>query len=115
MAEQNIQLPAYSMFAKTPVYSNVPVELEGIKQTAIVFGLQVPPGIGDATDILYTVSLGGASRLDLIADKFYGTPELWWVVAQVNSGTDPLVGFDVGQTIRVPTRQRLGTLGIMSV
>jgi hypothetical protein len=115
MPEQNIQLPPYSMFSKTPVYADVPVEIEGDKQTAIVPGLQVPPVVEDQSDILYKVSQGGAARLDLIADEFYGTPELWWVLAQVNPGTDPLIGFELGQSVRVPTRTRLATLGILNV
>jgi len=115
MPEQNIQLTPYSMFSKTPIYSSVPVEIEGSKTTSLILGLQVPPVIEDVSDVLYKVSQGGAARLDLISDKFYGTPELWWVIAQVNPGTDPLVGFSIGQTIRVPTRHRLATLGILNV
>ena len=103
------------MFTKTPVYSGVTVEIEGQRQTTLVGGMMVPAVTQDATDTLYRVAQGGERRLDLISDNFYGTPELWWVVAVVNPGTDPLIGFSVGQTIRVPTRQRLATLGIMNV
>jgi len=115
MPDQNIPLPPYSMFSKTPIYSGVTVEVEGQRQTAIVGGMMVPAVVQDSTDILYRVSQGGERRLDLISDNFYGTPELWWVIAVVNPGTDPLVGYEVGQTIRVPTRQRLATLGILNV
>jgi len=103
------------MFSATPAYDNVNVEIEGVRQNVIVFGLMVPAVVPDASDILYTVPQAGEGRMDLISQQFYGTPELWWAIAQVNNLNDPLVGFVANQTVRVPTKERLAAEGILSV
>jgi hypothetical protein len=110
-----IELPAFSMFTATPPYDNVDAEIEGNREKIIVFGLLVDPVVADATDILYRVPQAAESRLDLISQHHYGTPALWWVVALVNNVIDPLVGFPVGTTIRVPTRERLASEGVLSI
>jgi nucleoid-associated protein YgaU len=103
------------MFAATPVYDGISAEVEGTRQKVVVFGLLVDPVVPDATDELYRVPQGGESRFDLISKKFYGVPDLWWVLALVNNIVDPLVGVTVGQNIRVPTRNRLASEGILTV
>ena len=104
MAGQRIQLPAYSMFSATPVY-----ETEGVIQ----LGLMQDVVVADASDELFVVPAGGVERLDLISFNFYGTPELWWVVARLNNIQDPLVGAPAGTRLRIPTRQRLASEGIL--
>lgn len=94
------------MFSNTPVY-----EVGGVVQ----FGLMTDAVIADPTDQIYTVPPGGVERLDLISMQFYGTPELWWVLARVNTVQDALVGIPVNTQIRVPTRQRLASEGILNV
>lgn len=110
-----IELPPFSMFSATPVYDGVEAEIEGERQKIIVFGLMVEAVVPAASDVLYTVPQAGEGRLDLISQQFYGTPELWWAVAVVNDLRDPLIGFEAGQTIRVPTKERLASIGILSV
>ena len=86
------------MFSKTPVY-----DVNGV----IVFGLQQPvvlPAIGDE---IYTVTLPLENRLDKISTLFYGTPTLWWAIAQVNNLVDVLIGVPVGTQLRIPNRSRL--------
>lgn len=106
MAGQRIELPAYSMFATTPVY-----DVEG----TIVFGLMADVIVPDITDQLFIVPLAGVNRLDLISEEFYGTPSLWWVIARVNNIQDPLVSVPVSTTIRVPTKDRLASAGVLNV
>lgn len=106
MAGQRIELPPYSMFATTPVY-----EVEG----EIVFGLLKDVIVPDPSDQLYTVDGSGVSRLDAISYKFYGTPQLWWVIARCNDIVDPLVGVPLNTSIRVPTKARLAAEGILNV
>jgi hypothetical protein len=101
-----VDLPRFSMFAKTPVY-----EVGG----ELVFGLMRDPVVPDATDIAYTVPKAAEYRLDLIANEFYGVSELWWVIAMVNNIADPLVGAAPGSVIRVPTKERLSGEGIMNI
>lgn len=105
MAGQRVQLPPYSMFSSTPVY-----ETEGIIQ----FGLMQDAVSADASDQLFVVPPAGVERLDLIAFNFYGTPELWWVVTRLNNIQDPIVGVPVGTKLRIPTRQRLASEGILN-
>jgi hypothetical protein len=106
MAGQRIELPPYSMFTSTPIY-----EVDGV----IVFGLMSEAVVADPTDEVWPVPPAGVPRLDLLSDSFYGTPELYWVLAEVNTELDPLVGIPAGTKIRVPTKERLAALGIINV
>lgn len=106
MAGQRIELPPYSMWATTPVY-----EVDG----DIVFGLMADVVVPDVSDTLFVVPSAGVSRLDLLSQEFYGTAELWWVLARVNNLQDPLMGVPVSTTIRVPTKERLSALGVLTV
>jgi|SRR5882724_6864422 len=106
MSGQRIELPAYSMMATTPVY-----DVGG----DIVFGLMADVIVPDLTDQLFIVPLAGVNRLDLISDEFYGTPALWWVIARVNNIQDALVAVPVDTIIRVPTKDRLASLGVLNV
>ena len=94
------------MFAKTPVYE---------VGSDVVFGLQVPVIVPNTTDLVYTVPTPGEFRLDLISTQFYGVPDLWWVIAAVNDIGDPLVGVPAGTLIRIPSKDRLASEGILSV
>lgn len=97
-ATKKVQLPSLSMFSKTPVY-----EVNG----NVVFGLQQPvvlPAIGDE---IFTVPLAIENRLDRISYKFYGTPNLWWAIAQVNNLVDVFLDVPVGTHLRIPKRARL--------
>ena len=94
------------MFAKTDVYT-----VEG----TIVFGLMQDVVVPHSTDTLTKVSPGQEQRLDLISAQSYGTPELWWVIARVNNLIDPEEGFEVAQQIRIPTKERLASLGVLNV
>lgn len=42
-----------------------------------------------------------ADRLDLISDKYYGSPEYWWIILSAN---DYQLEFDIeaGEILRVP-------------
>jgi nucleoid-associated protein YgaU len=106
MAGQRVELPAYSMFATTPVY-----EVGG----EIVFGLMKDVIVPDPSDTLYTVGPADVPRLDLISYRFYGTPALWWVIARVNDIVDALSGIPLNTQIRIPTKARLASEGILNV
>jgi len=106
MAGQRIELPPYSMFAETPVYE---------VGSDIVFGLMQDVIVPDPSDDIYTVPPAGAGRLDLIADNFYGAAQLWWVIARVNTINDPLIGPQIGDRLRIPTKQRLAAAGVLNV
>ena len=94
------------MFATTPIY-----EVGG----DIVFGLMTPVVLPDPTDEIWPVPAAGVYRLDLLSYGFYGTPELYHVLADVNNFIDPLVGIPQGTLMRVPTKQRLAAEGVLNV
>lgn len=53
--------------------------------------------------------LNGTDRLDLLANQYYGSPDLWWQIARAN----PDLGIDwtflpAGLVIRVPFGQAAG-------
>lgn len=106
MAGQRIELTNYSMFAETPIYE---------VGEDIVLGLMRDVVVPDNSDVLYNVPPGGTHRLDLISSTHYGTPHLWWVIARVNNLVDPLLGVVSGAIIRLPTRARLASEGILNV
>lgn len=66
------------------------------------------------TDIFHKVAPNEVGRLDIIADKYYRNPLLWWVIAQANDIYDPIKGVPVGTTLRVPLLETLyGYNGIL--
>lgn len=106
MIAQRIELPQFSMFTKTLVYEVNGVAVPGLLRDAVVL---------DPSDLTFTVPPGGVHRLDLISNQFYGTPQLWWVIAAVNNIVDPLYGVEQGTQLRIPTRSRLSAEGVLTV
>lgn len=106
MAGQRIELPPYSMFTNTPIY-----EVDG----EVVFGLLRDSVVPDASDSIYIVPSAAEGRLDLISNYHYGVPYLWWVIARVNEINDAMIGPVTGAELRIPTRERLVSLGLLNV
>ena len=53
------------------------------------------------SDIVTIVKVG-AQRLDILSYRYYGTPDLWWVISQANNlGGDTMV-VPAGTKIRIP-------------
>lgn len=109
MSVQSVELPRYSMFAKTPVH-----RVNTSTGNVVVFGLLIDAVVPHDTDTVYSVPPGGAGRLDLIANAVYGVPDLWWVIARANSMLDPFTGPTPGQELRIPSRDRLASLGVLN-
>lgn len=99
------------MFSRTGLYEAASEE-EG---AVLAFGLMRTTVPSDPSDTLFTVPPGGDSRMDAVSDYHYGTPELWWVIAQANNIIDPLTALVVNSKIRIPTRARLASQGILNV
>lgn len=57
-------------------------------------------------DTYYTVTNADENRLDIIANRFYGTPRFWWIIALANYIMDPFY-IPVGTTLRIPPKQSL--------
>ena len=93
MSTDFIDVPANSQFKFTPVYRDA---------DTIRFGLRQTPVYPSSADKVYTVPARQAGRLDLIANAFYGTTELWWVIADANNMTDPMTELPAGTVLRIP-------------
>ena len=67
------------------------------------FELFIPPTIPSSeNDIRHIVS--NHERVDLIAHKYYGTSELWWVIAERNNIDLPIAELRRGMELIIPAR-----------
>lgn len=65
---------------------------------------EIEPRAGDQ---YFTVRPGEDGRLDVIANRAYGDPSLWWFIASVNGIFNPFVEVVVGMKLRVPSRETI--------
>ena len=98
------------MWAETPIYE---IEVDG--ENVVVFGLLQDVVVADPSDQVFIVPRAGVYRLDLISQAYYGVPDLWPVIARANSLIDAIVGFELNQEVRIPTKGRLAQEGVLSV
>lgn len=62
------------------------------------------PDILDGVDTVEHIMTAG-DRLDLLAHKYFGDEEYWWVIALANRIHDPF-SLTVGARLRIPTDAR---------
>lgn len=62
--------------------------------------LDLPDLPEQADDLSYQVQ--GGDRIDRLATKFYGDPELWWVIAAANGLEILPTELNEGEFIRIP-------------
>lgn len=67
-----------------------------------VYRTRIPTEIPQKDTDMYVVTQLG-DRLDLLADKYYNDPKLWWIIAYANNIHDAPIGLEEGQTLRIPT------------
>lgn len=53
-------------------------------------------------DVFLIVTGEHIKRPDSIAEQTYGSPELWWVIMDINNIREPLFDLEVGQELRIP-------------
>ena len=70
--------------------------------------LQLPSFSSQPDDTFYTVL--GTDRIDLLANKFYGDPILWWVLALANDLELLPTELNVGMVLRVPSSRSVQSL-----
>lgn len=58
-------------------------------------------------DILYEIPLEHNFRPDLIANKFFNNPKLFWILVFVNEISDTPEGFYTGRVIRIPRYEKI--------
>jgi len=49
-----------------------------------------------------TYTIVSADRIDIVSNKFYGTPDYYWLIALVNNMQDFITDFKVGRKIIIP-------------
>jgi len=59
-----------------------------------------PDVLDGVTTVDHVIEAG--QRLDVLAYKYYGDPDYWWVIALANRIIDPF-SLTVGQLIRIPS------------
>lgn len=59
------------------------------------------PVIETNRDLYHEVQREEENRLDIISNKYYGTPEYFWLIAMANDIVDPFV-VRVGDVLRIP-------------
>ena len=89
------------MFSATPIYN-----VGG----TVTFGLLRPAILPDSTDQSFTVTQQNANNLQAVATTLYGNPQLWWVIAELNSMVDPLTESPAGTVLRVATQERVNSI-----
>lgn len=60
--------------------------------------------------ILYKIPLGEQYRPDLIAYKFYGSADYYWILVYANDISDCPQGFEVERQIKIPNPAIIGTI-----
>lgn len=51
---------------------------------------------------IYFISTEG-DRYDILSDRFYNTPELWWIIASANNATTDDLAIKPGIQVRIPS------------
>lgn len=69
--------------------------------------VEIPVSVND---IFHEVQSREEHRLDLVSHQYYGTPLLWWVIAEASGIYNPL-DIPVGTTLRVPSKESLYGIG----
>lgn len=61
------------------------------------------PNIDPSDSDLYILT-EETDRLDLLAQKYYGNPKMWWVIATTNNLNDANLYVKPGTQLRIPIR-----------
>ena len=61
------------------------------------------PQINPANSDIVIFVKEGTNRLDLLAHKYYGNPNLWWIISQANNLSGDTFFIPTGQKIRIPS------------
>lgn len=78
------------------------------------WGAWVPPPIPfSPSDTYHVITSVDESRIDLVAYRYYKTPELWWVIAEANGIQFPADELSEGTILRVPDLTKLMLLGMI--
>lgn len=87
-----------SRYSSTPIIKN-PQENKGARFYSTTTYPKIPLSVND----IYVLT-GKGDRLDLLANQFYGNPNLWWVISSAN-GEIPKNSLNIplGTQLRIPS------------
>jgi hypothetical protein len=89
-----------SRYLNVPLYSLTSGELQ--------FGLRKRVRmLDDEKYVIHVVQDG--ERLDMIADTYYGNPQLWWIIADVNS-IFRFWTMAIGTELKIPEADSVGRM-----
>ena len=72
---------------------------ENTKNDRIHCGTTIYSSIPELDGDIYVITQYG-DRLDLLANRFYGDPSLWWYIAKANNLT--IMKIPTGTSLRIP-------------
>lgn len=87
-------------YDKVSRYQILRIVEEGRDQYLETYNQQKVPTSG--SDSYHIVTHAEVNRLDIISEKFYGTPDYWWAIALANGFIDPFV-VNEGIMVRIPS------------
>lgn len=64
-------------------------------------------------DKYHVVLAGEKNRLDIISYKYYGTPLMYWIIAEANEINNPTM-IEPGTVIRIPDLSRMYSKGVVN-
>lgn len=79
------------------LYNNVLKTKPGKRYLSSTIYPKIKPDDND----LYIVT-DVSDRLDLLADKYYNNPAMWWIIAVANNINDGIMYVDEGTQLRIP-------------
>lgn len=77
---------------------------EGQNFLLLRHSLDLPP---DSGDTLVAIKQEDILRPDLISQKAYRTPDLWWVIFEYNNIQDPMFDLKESQILKIPSLDRV--------
>lgn len=93
-------------FKKHTRYNNTTIQLDrGGRQFLPLRSALVLEKTNSDTTVTITQDL--IRRPDLISEKAYQTPDLWWAILEYNGIADPVFGLIPGLVLKIPEINRL--------
>lgn len=87
-----------SRYSNMPTIQN-PQDNNGVK----FYSTTIYPKIPLSENDIYVLT-GDGDRLDLLADQFYGDPNLWWVISSANGNLNQSsLHLPLGTQLRIPS------------
>jgi nucleoid-associated protein YgaU len=76
------------------------IEKDGKKKSHLSFKTTIYSKVPETDSDMYLIATEG-DRCDILANQFYGNPELWWFIARVNHLKT--MNIPAGTSLRIPS------------